>query len=61
MTSIRRTAGPATDLICWRLRQQRRCPLVRAALRTGDPDVLAAILHWHPVTMCPAARLEKAA
>lgn len=38
------------------LTAQARCPLVRAALRLDDPDVLRVILRIHPPLFCPAAR-----
>jgi hypothetical protein len=34
----------------------QRCPLYRAALRTGDFNVLAAVLRFHPASRCPAQR-----
>lgn len=37
---------------------QRECPLVRAAVRLGDPRVLAAVARIHPALCCPAARRE---
>ena len=33
-----------------------RCPWLRAARRTGDPAVLAAVVRVHPPARCPAAR-----
>jgi hypothetical protein len=38
---------------------QHRCPLVRAALRLGDPAILAAVTRWHPPSRCAAARRER--
>lgn len=41
--------------------RQRRCPLLRAAARLGDPAVMAAVARLHPPARCPAARRERAA
>jgi hypothetical protein len=38
---------------------QRRCPLTRAAWRTGDPDVVAVVARVHPPIACPAARRHR--
>lgn len=38
-----------------------RCPLVRGALRSADPAVVAKVVTVHPVERCPAARQERAA
>jgi hypothetical protein len=38
-----------------------RCPLARAALRTHDPAVVAAVARIHGPDHCPAARRERAA
>lgn len=35
---------------------QARCPLIRAAWRLGDPDVIAVVARVHPARYCPAAR-----
>lgn len=35
---------------------QRRCPLVAAVRRDGDPDLTAVVLRLHPPVSCPAAR-----
>jgi hypothetical protein len=37
-----------------------RCPLLRAAVRSGDPRQVAAVERWHPAPRCPAARQERA-
>lgn len=37
------------------------CPLVRAAIRTGEGEVLDAVLRVHRPSRCPAARRERAA
>jgi hypothetical protein len=36
------------------------CLWVRAAIRTGESDVLAAVLRVHRQAHCPAARRERA-
>jgi hypothetical protein len=40
---------------------QARCPIVRAAARTGDLAVTGVIDYVHPPEFCPAARKELAA
>jgi hypothetical protein len=35
---------------------QRDCPLVRAVLRLGDPELLLILARVHPPRSCPAAR-----
>lgn len=37
------------------------CPLIRAALATGDTAVIDAVGRVHPRWHCPAARRERAA
>jgi len=40
---------------------QARCPVVRAAARTGDLPVIAVIAYVHSPEFCPAAWKEQAA
>lgn len=35
---------------------QGRCPLLRGALRTGDPRVFLVVMRLHPPRFCAAAR-----
>jgi len=51
-TIPQRTDGPVIP----RQSDQARCPLIRAAWRTADPDVVAVIASVHPPRRCPAAR-----
>ncbi|WP_300610021.1 hypothetical protein [Trebonia sp.] len=37
-----------------------QCPLIAAALRIGDYEVLLAVAEYHPAEQCPARR-ERAA
>ena len=34
----------------------RRCPLIAAALRIGDYEVMLAVAELHPAELCPARR-----
>ena len=49
------------DLAPLRRVLQARCPIVRAAARTGDLAVIAVIAYARPPEFCPAARKELAA
>jgi hypothetical protein len=41
-------------------RIRRECPLITAALRIGDYEILLAVAELHPAERCPARR-ERAA
>lgn len=40
-------------------RSRAGCPLLKAAVRTGDSALVAAVERWHPVSQCPAARRDR--
>ena len=37
-------------------RRRALCPLIRAAARSGDPVIVAAVARLHPARLCPAAQ-----
>ena len=37
-------------------RRRALCPLIRAAARSGDPVIVAAVARLHPISLCPAAQ-----
>jgi hypothetical protein len=37
-------------------RRRASCPLIRAAARSGDPVIVAAVARLHPISLCPAAQ-----
>jgi hypothetical protein len=51
-----RSIPRAGDVI--RLPERLGCPLVRAAYRLHDPDVLTVVERVHPPEFCPAARRQ---
>lgn len=59
--SAGREPGGTGSQVPYLHRHRAECPLLRAAIRSGDPTVAAAMERFHPPAHCPAARKERAA